>query len=218
MLYVVSDIHGHYDKYVNMLRAINFGDSDTLYVLGDVIDRGENGFKILLVIMKRPNVVMIKGNHEVMAIDALKGFIANDKDRFFLEKPNSDLELWLYNSGHTSLNEFMALTEEQMDKVWNYLINLPLYIELTVNDKQYILLHAGLMHFNKKKKLSDYTVDEIVWARPETGLRTEYFPDKIVIAGHTPTPVLGTCEYYDPKISKASGYIDIDCGCAYGDL
>ena len=59
-------------------------------------------------------------------------------------------------------------------------------------------------------------VVEIVWAQIGTGLRTEYFPDKIVIAGHTATPALGTCEYYYLKIFKASSYIDIDCGFAYG--
>lgn len=40
MTYVASDIHGEYKKYIQMLNKINFSDSDILYVLGDVIDRG----------------------------------------------------------------------------------------------------------------------------------------------------------------------------------
>ena len=47
MNYVISDVHGEYDKYKAMLERIAFSDDDTLYVLGDVIDRGSGGIKIL---------------------------------------------------------------------------------------------------------------------------------------------------------------------------
>ena len=40
MTYVMSDIHGEYEKYLKMLDLIGFRDEDELYVLGDVIDRG----------------------------------------------------------------------------------------------------------------------------------------------------------------------------------
>lgn len=34
MVYAVSDIHGCYDKYIDLLNEINFSPDDTLYVLG----------------------------------------------------------------------------------------------------------------------------------------------------------------------------------------
>ena len=71
MVYAVSDIHGCYDKYIDLLNEINFSPDDTLYVLGDVIDRGPDGFKIMLDMAQRPNVVNLLGNHEAMAMDAL---------------------------------------------------------------------------------------------------------------------------------------------------
>lgn len=40
MYYAMSDIHGRFDKYKEMLSLIDFTPRDTLYVLGDVIDRG----------------------------------------------------------------------------------------------------------------------------------------------------------------------------------
>ena len=40
MQYAVSDIHGRYDKYAELLRRIDLKPFDTLYVLGDMIDRG----------------------------------------------------------------------------------------------------------------------------------------------------------------------------------
>ena len=71
MNYVVSDIHGCYDKYKKLLERIDLSENDTLYVLGDMIDRGPEGFKILLDMAQRPNVVGLMGNHEAMAVDAL---------------------------------------------------------------------------------------------------------------------------------------------------
>jgi len=67
MSYVMSDLHGCYDKYMQMLEKIKFSDNDTLYILGDIIDRGDDGIKILLNMMNRNNTIPILGNHEYMA-------------------------------------------------------------------------------------------------------------------------------------------------------
>ena len=48
MIYVMSDIHGCYEKYLKMLNKIKFSSDDTLYILGDVVDRGPEGMKALL--------------------------------------------------------------------------------------------------------------------------------------------------------------------------
>ena len=42
MHYVISDIHGCYEQYKQMLNLIGFNKNDILYVNGDVLDRGEN--------------------------------------------------------------------------------------------------------------------------------------------------------------------------------
>ena len=46
--YVISDIHGEYWKFMELLDMIHFSDEDILYVLGDVVDRGKNPVKTLL--------------------------------------------------------------------------------------------------------------------------------------------------------------------------
>lgn len=38
MIYVMSDIHGEYDKFKEVLKQINLQKEDLLYVLGDVVD------------------------------------------------------------------------------------------------------------------------------------------------------------------------------------
>ena len=64
MIYVMSDLHGCYEKYSKMLSLINLKETDTLYILGDIVDRGEGGIKILLDLMGRKNVIALRGNHD----------------------------------------------------------------------------------------------------------------------------------------------------------
>ena len=66
MRYIIADIHGCYNEYINLLKKINFSDNDILYILGDVVDRGPEPIKILQDMMKRSNVFLIIGNHEFM--------------------------------------------------------------------------------------------------------------------------------------------------------
>ena len=65
--YCMSDIHGNYKKYMQMLEKLQFSDNDTFYIIGDIIDRGNRFIKILQDMMLRPNVIPIIGNHEYMA-------------------------------------------------------------------------------------------------------------------------------------------------------
>ena len=75
MIYAMADLHGCAEQYFEMLQLIRFSKEDTLYILGDVIDRGEGGIKILLDMMRRPNVVFLAGNHEQMAVKVMKEIV-----------------------------------------------------------------------------------------------------------------------------------------------
>ena len=63
--YVISDVHGNYEGYMKILEMINFSEEDTLYVNGDVIDRGNGGIKILQHMMMQPNIYPILGNRRI---------------------------------------------------------------------------------------------------------------------------------------------------------
>jgi serine/threonine protein phosphatase 1 len=56
MKYAISDIHGRYDRYERLLKQINFSDEDEMFIIGDVIDRGEDGVRILKDVMHRVEV------------------------------------------------------------------------------------------------------------------------------------------------------------------
>ena len=49
--YVMSDIHGEGSRFYAMLDRIGFSSADTLYILGDVIDRGADGVSLLRQIL-----------------------------------------------------------------------------------------------------------------------------------------------------------------------
>ena len=67
MTYVISDIHGSYESFIKMLKLIGFSNDDRLIILGDICDRGTDSAEIYLDVMKRKNVLCLKGNHELMA-------------------------------------------------------------------------------------------------------------------------------------------------------
>lgn len=205
MVYAISDIHGRYDKYSAMLEKINFGDKDTLYVLGDVIDRGENGIKLLLDILRRPNAVMLMGNHEAMMLDTLLEFTQISADAV------SALAAWFLNGGEPTFNEYMESESVNRIAVLDSLEKMPYFAEISVNGNDFVLLHGGLENFSPERPLNGYSRDEIVWAEPDFERR--YFEDKFTVVGHTPTPTV--CG--EPKIFRAGKLIDIDCGCAFED-
>lgn len=71
MIYCISDIHGEVNRFTAMLDQIHFSTEDTLYIIGDVIDRALGGVDILKQIMAAFNMVLLLGNHEQMCLDTL---------------------------------------------------------------------------------------------------------------------------------------------------
>lgn len=219
MTYAVSDIHGCYDKYRELLRVIHFCPEDTLYVLGDVIDRGLDGFKILLDMAQRRNVVGLMGNHEAMAIRALPGIIRNVRQirkTALTEEETEALKLWFRNGGELSLANFLWLNDEPSQIVWEYMRKMPLYREVEIGERHFVLVHGGLDNFSSSRPLSDYEPNEILWCRPEPD--TVYYPDKYVVVGHTPVQLLAVeddKEDTPARIYHNGNLIDIDCGCIF---
>ena len=61
--YVISDIHGQYDMFMELLGKIPLKDSDTLYILGDVVDRGPHPIKTLQKLKEMSNVICLSLIH-----------------------------------------------------------------------------------------------------------------------------------------------------------
>lgn len=216
MIYVMSDLHGCYEKYIQMLEKIKFNSNDTLYVLGDVIDRGNDGIKILLDMMRRSNVLPLLGNHEYMAYCVLKKFnVEITSDNFNKQLDSKAMEMyetWMYNGGGPTCQAFSKSDKETRESIIEYLGEFELYEELEINGNKFVLVHGGLADFRKDKDLEEYSIHDIIWDRCDYA--RQYYPDKYLVTGHTPTKCIDTeCE---GKIYRKNNHIAIDCGAVFG--
>lgn len=98
MIYAVSDLHGCYDKYIKLLERLKMTSDDSLYILGDIVDRGSDGMKILLDLIKRKNVFSCRGNHDHCAQILLRSF-AIPNDGYFADGLEETFRLWLSDGG-----------------------------------------------------------------------------------------------------------------------
>ena len=74
MVYVVSNLHGNYTKFKQLLKTINFKDTDLMYVLGDIVDYGDESMELIGDLSVRYNVYPIVGEHDYIALKMLSGF------------------------------------------------------------------------------------------------------------------------------------------------
>lgn len=218
MQYAVSDIHGCYDKYVELLRRLDLRPTDTLYVLGDMIDRGPDGLKILLDISLRPNIIPFLGNHEYAALTCLPWLMEelteeNTEPDVLLWRLKS-IQGWMSDGGDKTVTEFRRLPLEARQDVLDILEDLTVYEEAEAGGREFVLVHAGLGGFSPDKALDDYGLDELILSRPEPG--QVYFPDKYLVFGHTPTPYYTGARPEGARIYRMGKLIGIDCGCASG--
>lgn len=215
MLYAMSDLHGEYQKYLAMLEKIKFSQEDTLYLLGDLVDRGPEPVKILQDIIKRPNVYPLMGNHEVMAVYILKQLLVevteetiSQVDTYLME----NIILWQRNGGGVTLEQFQALPPRERRQLLEFLEGFSWYETVDVGQRAFLLVHAGLGNYRPGKKLEEYSLEELTMVRPD--YQTQYFPDDsiYVLSGHTPTKLLsGKWEIY-----HSHNNIVLDCGAAIG--
>ena len=214
--YVMADIHGEYEKFKNMLSLIEFNSEDTLYIIGDIIDRGPDSVKLLKDLSVRDNIYPIVGNHELVARIVLRKLlveITDENAETHLDAQAIGMYLeWTANGGDTTVKEFRLLERDEQLDLLDYMDEFVLYDIIDVSDRTFILVHGGLGNYTPGKKLKDYTPDELTFCRPDYNVKYFEDPDIYVISGHTPTlSITGEASIY-----YNGNNIVIDCGAAYG--
>lgn len=63
-IFIVGDIHGCIDEFVELIRRIQLSDTDLLVCVGDVIGKGPDSSAVVDLIMSYPNVLSVLGNYE----------------------------------------------------------------------------------------------------------------------------------------------------------
>lgn len=215
MIYVMSDIHGEYEAYRELLRKIRFSDRDELFILGDCIDRGPEPIKVLKDMMLRPNVFPVIGNHEYMALKVLKQLMKEITDESCNEIKNSslmhELLLWQQDGGAVTLEQFQKLDIEERYDILEYLEEFSLYEEAEAGGKSFVLVHAGLDNFSEERELSDYSLHELIFKPAD--LERVYFKDRYLVTGHLPTLAEKGNE---GTVMIRNNNISIDCGKVFG--
>jgi serine/threonine protein phosphatase 1 len=207
MIYVLSDVHGNEQRFHSVLKQLQLKPTDTLYVLGDVIDRHPGGIRILRKIMAMPNARMLLGNHEYMMLRALGQPYDDNIDT------GTALAHWYRNGGQVTHDHLKRLRKTTQAQIIDYLLSLPLQYDVRVNGTDYRLVHAAPaedFQLNEDPRYLNPT-HFAVWRRWEA----DQFPghDYTVIFGHTPTRHYRDCA--PMEIWRKDGYIGIDCGCGY---
>lgn len=192
--YVIGDIHGCFDEFQQLLDKIQPDlATERLILLGDYIDRGNKSYEMVRTLMSlqakygREKIVLLRGNHEQMAID------------YYGEGDAS----YLYNGGDLTMRSF----QQHRDSLENYLDffrQMPVYLE----DEQYIYVHGGL---RPGIQLVQQKEQDMLWIREEF-LRSPNTTGKTVIFGHTPTTYF-TDQYLPFRINNN---IALDTGCVFG--
>lgn len=194
--YAVADLHGRWDLWTQIKNFLH--PDDTLYVLGDCADRGENGWMIIQDVWRDPRCIYLKGNHEDL----------------FCESMSGDLSLHFYNGGQPTYDAWeQAGANESWIKI---LDNLPVEkIYMNKRGQRVSLTHAGYTpHCNQSNR--SYIEDpwrlyskhhrkigrenDLLWDRDHFNDMWDVdFVDTIIVHGHTPIPYMGEYLYGAPR-------------------
>lgn len=122
----------------------------------------------------------------------------------------NNLVTWQYNGSKTTIDEFRSLSREMQQEVLYFIKEFSIYEEVSVNGKDYLLVHGGLRNYWPGKDIDEYSLKELIWDRAEYDIT--YFEDVYVVTGHTPTQEISG----NPRpgyIYQKNNQIAMDCGC-----
>ena len=125
-IYVVGDLHGCYRLLMQELEKIRFNfEQDLLICTGDLVDRGSENLECISL-LDQPWFSSVRGNHEEMCI---KG-----RDDVWVQ------DMHARNGGEW----FYLLSTEKQDELSEIFSQLPLVIEIQLEDKKIGILHADI--------------------------------------------------------------------------
>ena len=143
--YVMSDIHGMGELLENMLEKLSFSEEDTLYILGDMIDRGPDPAKVLDIASSRGNIIPLRGNHE----DEFISWYDNEIARMF--------QKYYYNTYDILMGS--RRTREKLPEYVAFMKSLPFYKKVKQEDRCFLLAHASTEEILRTWKRKD----RLIW-------------------------------------------------------
>ena len=191
--------------FTKMLQKIRLGETDTLYFLGDAVDRGDDPVGVLETMMERENIIPIIGNHDLVAASVLEKLEEYDlTEKFATGTANhfpepglgAVIRFWRDDGGKATLEAFAKIGKSDRERLIGFMKSFRKFAEVTVNGRDFVMVHGGLPGFTPEKPLADYQLLQVVSERTDYSRR--YFPDKFLVTGHTPT--VGVSRAHEGKI------------------
>jgi serine/threonine protein phosphatase 1 len=196
--FAIGDIHGCNETFRQFIfQSIAICKTDTVYLLGDYIDRGPDskGFldTIMSLIHDGFDVRPLLGNHEDMLLQAISA-------------PNDGhLLYWLLNGGDATLDSFGVQHPAQIPREYvSFLDGLPLYL----CSPSHLFVHGGL-DFRLDDPLSDAGRNAMLWDR-QGYVNPAKIGDRTLVGGHT------IMDLKQITASLNSRFIHLDNGCFLG--
>ncbi|MEL7258111.1 MAG: metallophosphoesterase [Pseudomonadota bacterium] len=174
----IGDIHGRADLLTRLLpRLPNF----PIICVGDYVDRGDHSAEVLRLLLERPDIICLSGNHEDMMLN-------------FIDAPEQEGR-WLLHGGMQTIASFglggispSARGEELVrlrdlfvktmgDEMLNWLRDLPTLWQ----SGNVAVLHAGA---DPSKPIADQKPQTLRWGHPAF-LSTPRTDGMWVVHGHT---------------------------------
>lgn len=193
--FVLGDIHGCSRTFRRMVEEVlKLGEGDTLYLLGDYIDRGPDSKGVLDYLMQLCmktdiSIQPLLGNHEKMLLNA----VARGEESW---------QFWYGNGGWATLQQFGV--KKPIDIPQEYINFLSILPTLLTTD-EYVLVHAGL-HFGVADPVNDTPDFFRLWDR-DYKVIPEKIGNRTLVVGHTMVDI------HTIKNSLATHHIKLDNGC-----
>lgn len=210
---MISDIHGCYDPFLNLLEKAEYQPNrDSLILLGDYVDRGPKSketVELVRELVHDHRVIALRGNHDQRLVDLIRTDDAAVQAKFLEHGGLQTLQSYCDFIG-TSVDQKLLIQAKIhiqanfMDHI-DFLETLPLYHE----DLHHLYVHAGINpSYADWRTQPDHDFMYIKGAFHEARLGL----DKPVIFGHT-----RAIELHDTAdVWFQDDKIGIDGGCAYG--
>ncbi|WP_053373722.1 metallophosphoesterase [Paenibacillus sp. FJAT-27812] len=209
---VISDIHGCYTPFNDLLALMNYcPGEDQLLLLGDFVDRGPRSKDVVeqvIGLVQKDGAIAIQGNHDERLVDVM------------LERNEQALLKFSGHGGRQTAESYAGIKQGPIEHViecakaavhehyphhMTFLDNLPYYHE----DEHFIYVHAGLnpnyLNWKDQPQRDFLYIKQPFLTRPTN-------VNKTVVFGHTKTIDI----HGKPDIWFGPGKIGVDGGCANG--
>ena len=163
---VVSDIHGHLDRFQALLRKVRYTPEDYLVILGDFVEKGDQVIETIHYIQelaKRERVFVLMGNCE-WALDALLTIpeLANQIQGYFKRVSSNGCIREVYHRLHLDQgHETMLGVQKQIADYLHDELAFISHLPVTLKWNQFLFVHAGVEKRKDYKKSSLSSLLEI---------------------------------------------------------